>query len=277
MTKKNKTIRAILFIILVIFAVYTIMPIFWVFVTSLKTPEEAREFPPSLIPKEVTFQNYQILFQDDQMMRSFLNSIIVAVPATLLCVIISALAAFSFSRYHFKGKKQLLAAVMGVFMIPITMNTIPLYLIFQRMGLLDTYAGVILAYQVLIIPLNIFILKNHFDTIPISLEEAAALDGASTMQRFTKVIMPLSWPGLSISFIFTFRFAWNEFVLPMILISSPSKTVFQVAMYRFLGLYSIDWGLLSAAIVIGMIPILIIIIFFQRQLLQGIQAGSIKG
>lgn len=277
MSGKTKLIRSLLFIVLVVFAIYTLLPIFWVFVTSLKTPEEARSFPPSLIPKEITFDNYRTLFQDQQMMKSFLNSVIIAVPATILCVIISSLAAFAFSRYNFKGKKQLLAAVMGIFMIPITMNTIPLYLIFQRMGLLDTYTGVILAYQVLIIPLNIFILKNHFDTIPVSLEEAAALDGATTMQRFTKVIMPLSWPGLSISFIFTFRFAWNEFVLPMILISSPSKTVFQVAMYRFLGLYSIDWGLLSASIVIGMIPILIIIIFFQRQLLQGIQAGSLKG
>lgn len=277
MSGKTKLIRSLLFIVLVVFAIYTLLPIFWVFVTSLKTPEEARSFPPSLIPKEITFDNYRTLFQDQQMMKSFLNSIIIAVPATILCVIISALAAFAFSRYNFKGKKQLLAAVMGIFMIPVTMNTIPLYLIFQKMGLLDTYTGVILAYQVLIIPLNIFILKNHFDTIPVSLEEAAALDGATTIQRFTKVIMPLSWPGLSISFIFTFRFAWNEFVLPMILISTPSKTVFQVAMYRFLGLYSINWGLLSASIVIGMMPILIIIIFFQRQLLQGIQAGSLKG
>lgn len=275
--RKRHIVRTILFIILVLYAVYTLAPITWVFLTSLKTPEEASKFPPSIIPGRVTFENYEYIIKNSELRRSFMNSIIVSLAATTLCVAISALAAFSLSRYEFKAKRALTALIMGIFMIPITMNIVPLYLIFQRLGLLDTYACLILAYQVLVIPLNIFILKNHFDTIPKSLEEAAVLDGCTTMQRLTKIILPLSLPGLGVSFIFTFRFAWNEFVLPLVLISTPEKQVFQVAIYRFLGLYRIDWAHLTASVVVGMMPIVVIILFFQKQLIKGLQSGAIKG
>ena len=277
MRKKKKVIRFVLFLILIVFTIYTLAPIVWVFSTSFKTKAEANRFPPTIIPEKPTLENYVFLMNNSQMVRSFFNSLIVVIPATILCVAVSALAAFAFSRYSFAGGKTLLVIIMGIFMIPVTMNVIPLYLIFQRMGLLNTYMGVIIAYQVLVIPLNIFILKNHFDTIPKTLEEAAVLDGCSTFQRLTKIIIPLSWPGLAISAIFTFRFAWNEFVLPLLLINEPDKMVFQVAIYNFLGLYRIDWGHLSASIVVGMLPIVVIIVFFQKQLIQGIQKGSLKG
>jgi multiple sugar transport system permease protein len=267
----------VLLFILIIFAIYSVAPILWVFVTSFKTKDEAMQFPPKIIPQKVTMENYLHVFKNKEMMGSFWNSLIVSIGSTLLCVLVSALTAFSFSRYRYKGKAAFMSIIMGLFMVPVIMNLIPLYLMFGKIGLLDSKFGLIIVYQIIIIPLNIFILKAHFDTIPEALEEAAIIDGCGVLGRLKNIIIPVSWPGLTISFIFSFRFAWNEFALPLVFISSPDKMVFQVAIYRFLGLHAISWGYLTASIVVGMIPVIIIITFFQKQLLAGLTAGAVKG
>ena len=267
----------LLSLILIIFTIYSLVPVLWVAMTSFKTESAAMQFPPKIIPEEITFENYLDVFSNKEMMLSFWNSLVVSISSTLLCVLVSSLCAFSFSRYKFKGKLIIITIIMGLFMVPVIMNLIPLYLMFGKMHLLDSRIGLIVVYQIIIIPLNIFILKAHFDTIPVALEEAALIDGCGVFGRLKNIVIPIAKPGLTIAFIFSFRFSWNEFALPLVFISSSSKMIFQVAIYRFLGLHSISWGSLTASLVIGMIPVLVIVTFFQRQLLSGLSAGAVKG
>jgi ABC-type glycerol-3-phosphate transport system permease component len=205
-----------------------------------------------------------------------LNSIIVATGATLLSVFISATAGYALSRFDFRGKGILMAVILGVFMIPITVNTIPLYLMLQRIGWLDSYQGLIVPYQALILPLNVWILKNFFDTIPRELEEAAMMDGASRWQVFRIIILPLVWPGIAVAVIFAARFSWNEFVFAATFTSSPSMQTWQAALYNFLGATGSDWGPLTAGVVIGAVPVVLLYSVFQRQFVSGLTLGGVK-
>lgn len=262
---------------LIFFALIALAPILWVFTTSLKPASEAMKFPPRLIPNKITWENYKFVFTNGYLVRSLFNSFVVVIPSAFLSVIISALAAYAFARYRFKGRDILFNLMLGLFMIPVLMNLIPLYISLQKLNLLNNYLGLILTYQVLIVPLNIFMLKNYFETIPVELEEAAMIDGCSRLSALTKIVLPLIWPGLATASILSFRFAWNQFLFPLTFTSQPEMQVFQVAIYNFMGLYQVNWGYLTASIVIGMVPILIILMIFQRRFVEGLTAGAVKG
>lgn len=223
-----------------------------------------------------TAAHYIKLLSNPKYARALLNSLIVASGATVLSVFISATAGYALSRFDFRGKQVLMAVILGVFMIPITVNTIPLYLMLQKIGWLDSYQGLILPYQALILPLNVWILKNFFDTIPTELEEAAMVDGASRWQTFRLVILPLIWPGLAVAVIFAARFSWNEFVFAATFTSSPSMQTWQAALYNFLGATGSDWGPLTAGVIIGMVPVVVLYSIFQRQFVSGLTLGGVK-
>jgi ABC-type glycerol-3-phosphate transport system permease component len=163
-----------------------------------------------------------------------------------------------------------------VFMIPITVNTIPLYQMLQKIGWLDTYQGLIVPYQALILPLNVWILKNFFDTIPTELEEAAIMDGAGRWRTFRSVILPLTWPGLAVAIIFAVRFAWNEFVFAATFTATPAMRTWQGALYDLLGSTGADWGPLTAGVMIGMVPVVVLYLIFQRQFVSGLTLGGVK-
>lgn len=274
--KKNLA-KYILIAGLVLFLILSIGPILWVLTTSFKTAQEAMQFPPKIIPQKITLENYHFVLTNPKLLTSLFNSFKVAIPSSVLCVVISSMAGFAFARYKFIGKKVLFSLMLGFFMIPVLMNLIPLYVSMQKLKLLNTYAGLILSYQVLIIPLNIFMLKNYFETIPKELEEAAIIDGCTHLQVLTKIVLPLVWPGLATASILSFRFAWNEFLLALTFTSNPKMSVFTVAIYRFMGLYEVNWGYLTAGIIIGTIPTIIILGIFQKRFVEGLTAGAVKG
>jgi ABC-type glycerol-3-phosphate transport system permease component len=275
--KERKSSNILTYFLLVLYAIFTLVPMLWVFSTSLKPSSEAMSFPPSIIPKTISLENYRFVIQDPFLMRALGNSFLVVIPSTILCVAVSALAGFAFARYEFKGKNLILGLMMAIFMIPVVMNTIPLYVMFNKLNLLDNFVALILSYQILIIPLNIFLLKSHFETIPVELEEAAMIDGCNRVKALWKVTLPCAWPALAVSGIFSFRFSWNELIFPLTFANMPEMNVFQVALYKFMGLYQVDWGALTACIIIGMIPILLMFLFFQKQMVAGFTAGAIKG
>ena len=194
----------------------------------------------------------------------------------MLSVLISALAGYGFSRYEFPGKGILIGVTLGIFMIPVSVNIIPLYVMLQRLGWLNTYQGLIIPYQALILPLNVWLLKNFFDTIPRELEEAALVDGASRWTAFWRVTLPLIWPGLAVASVFAFRFSWNDFVFAATFTQTASMRTWQAAMYSFLGLERTDWGPLTAGVVIGMLPVLVLFVFFQRRFIEGLTLGAVK-
>jgi ABC-type glycerol-3-phosphate transport system permease component len=266
--------KVCIYLILVFYCLFVIVPILWVLVTSLQPGGMLRfEF----IPKKVTLENYQYIFTNSLILRSLGNSLIVSILSMVLSVVVSAMAGYAFSRYRFKGRAILMSVVLGLFMIPIIVNIIPLYSFLQRLGWLNTYQGLIIPYQALILPLNVFLMKNFFDTIPLSLEESALTDGCSKFGAFLRVTLPLSWPGVAVASMFAFRFSWNEFIFAITFISGRKMRTFQAALYWFLGLEKANWGHLTAAVIVGMIPVVIMFLIFQRQFIEGLTVGGVKG
>jgi multiple sugar transport system permease protein len=231
---------------------------------------------PRLVPESLTFGHYARILGDARFARALLNSLVVAAGSTTLSVLVSALAGYAFSRYSFPGKAILMGVVLGIFMIPVSVNIVPLYVMLQRLGWLNTYQGLILPYQALILPLNVWLLKSFFDTIPRELEEAAWIDGAGALTTLRRVILPLTWPGIAVASMFAFRFSWNDFVFAATFTSTAGMRTWQAAMYTFLGLERTDWGPLTAGVTIGMLPVIVLFLFFQRQFIQGLTLGAGK-
>lgn len=263
-----------IYIILTAYSIFVILPIVWVLVTSLQPGGTVRF---GFIPRKVTFDNYNYLLTNALMLRTMLNSLIVSILSMILSVGVSAMAGYAFSRYRFRGRNILMSVILGLFMIPIVVNIIPLYSMLQRFGWLNTYQGLIIPYQALILPLNVFLMKNFFDTIPVALEESALVDGCSKIGAFAKVTLPLTWPGLAVASMFAFRFSWNEFVFAITFISGKQMRTFQAGLYWFLGLEKASWGYLTAGVIIGMIPVVVMFLIFQRQFIEGLTMGGVKG
>lgn len=263
--------RSWLYLLLLVYAALVLFP-FLIVLSASFHPAGL----PGLIPRTITLDHYVELLSNRELLRALINSFIVAIGSMVLSVFISALAGYAFSRYEFPGKGALMGIVLGLFMIPVSVNIIPLYLMLQRIGWLDTYQGLIVPYQALILPLNVWLLKNFFDTIPVELEEAAMVDGASRWTVFWRITLPLTWPGLAVAAIFAFRFSWNEFVFASTFTSSASMKTWQAAMYAFLGLERTDWGALTAGVVIGMLPVVLFFLAFQRRFIEGLTLGALK-
>lgn len=271
------TDKWLIYSIIFIYIFITLVPLIWVFSTSLKSNDVAVSLPPKILPSDPTIENYIFVITEPRLLHSLINSLVVSLGSTGLSVLISALGGYAFARFKFRGKNILLSIVLGLFMIPVIINIIPLYLMLSQVGLLNSIFTLMITFQILIIPLNIFLLKNYFETIPQELEEAALVDGCSRFGILRRIIIPLSTPGLAIASVLAFRFSWNEFLLPIVLSNRPDSLVFQVALYQFISIYRIEWGYLTAGINIALIPIVVLMLLFQKQLIQGLTVGSLKG
>lgn len=269
--------KTLIYFVIATYLFITLAPLLWVLSTSLKPNQEAISFPPKFLPDSPTFDNYLFVLTDPKLVTSLINSLAVSLGSTGLSVVVSALGGYAFARFDFKGKNLLISTILGLFMIPVVINIIPLYILLANIGLLNSLLALVLTFQILIIPLNIFLLKNYFETIPKELEEAALIDGCSKMRAFWHIIVPISMPGFLIAAILSFRFSWNEFVLPIVLSNRPDVMVFQVALYQFISLYRIDWGYLTAGINIALIPVVVLMLFFQKRMIRGLTLGAVRG
>ncbi len=269
--------KTLIYFVIATYLFITLAPLLWVLSTSFKPNQEAISFPPKFLPDSPTFDNYLFVLTDPKLVTSLINSLVVSIGSTGLSVVVSALGGYAFARFEFKGKNLLISTILGLFMIPVVINIIPLYIMLANIGLLNSLLALVLTFQILIIPLNIFLLKNYFETIPKELEEAALIDGCSKMRAFWHVIVPISMPGFLIAAILSFRFSWNEFVLPIVLSNRPDVMVFQVALYQFISLYRIDWGYLTAGINIALIPVVVLMLFFQKRMIRGLTLGAVRG
>ena len=269
--------RSLIYFVIATYLFITLAPLLWVLSTSFKANSEAISFPPQFLPDAPTMDNYVFVLTDPKLAISLLNSLVVSLASTGLSVAVSALAGYSFARFEFRAKNLLISFILGLFMIPVVINIIPLYIMLANIGLLNSLIALVLTFQILIIPLNIFLLKNYFETIPKELEEAALIDGCSKLRAFWHVIIPISMPGFLIAAILSFRFSWNEFVLPVVLSNRPDAMVFQVALYQFISLYRIDWGYLTAGINIALIPVVVLMLLFQKKMIRGLTLGAVRG
>jgi multiple sugar transport system permease protein len=269
--------RSLIYFVIAVYLFITLAPLMWVLSTSFKPNQEAISFPPKFLPDNPTLENYLFVLTDPKLVLSLANSLLVSLASTALSVTVSALGGYAFARYEFKGKNLMMSIILGLFMIPVVINIIPLYIMLANVGLLNSLLALVLTFQILIIPLNIFLLKNYFESLPKELEEAALIDGCSRLGALVRVTIPMSLPGFLIAAILSFRFSWNEFVLPVVLSNKPDSMIFQVALYQFISLYRIDWGYLTAGINIALIPVVVLMLIFQKKMIRGLTLGAVRG
>jgi multiple sugar transport system permease protein len=269
--------KSLIYSVIAVYLFITVAPLVWVLSTSFKPNQEAISFPPKFLPDHPTLENYLFVLTDSKLVLSLINSLIVSVGSTALSVTVSALGGYAFARYDFKGKNLMMSTILALFMIPVVINIIPLYIMLANVGLLNSLLALVLTFQILIIPLNIFLLKNYFESLPQELEEAALIDGCSKLGALIRVTIPMSLPGFLIAAILSFRFSWNEFVLPVVLSNKPDSMIFQVALYQFISLYRIDWGYLTAGINIAIIPVVLLMLIFQKKMIRGLTLGATRG
>jgi multiple sugar transport system permease protein len=269
--------KSLIYSVIAVYLFITVAPLVWVLSTSFKPNQEAISFPPKFLPDHPTFENYFFVLTDSKLVLSLINSLIVSVGSTALSVTVSALGGYAFARYDFKGKNLLMSTILALFMIPVVINIIPLYIMLANVGLLNSLVALVLTFQILIIPLNIFLLKNYFESLPKELEEAALIDGCSKLGALIRITIPMSLPGFLIAAILSFRFSWNEFVLPVVIANKPDSMIFQVALYQFISLYRIDWGYLTAGINIAIIPVVVLMLIFQKKMIRGLTLGAVRG
>jgi multiple sugar transport system permease protein len=264
------------YLLLIIWIVFTIMPLYWLMSTTFKSSSEAIGYPPTLIPRHPTLKNFGILFFQSKFgFKSFLNSFVISAGATLICIICAMLAGFGFSRYRFPFKNQFLVIILLLQMIPLLAILIPLYKLYSLYHLYDTRIGLALVYAVKTVSMNTWLLKGYFDTIPVEIEEAAFIDGCSRLQAFFRIVLPIAAPGVAAAAIFAFFRSWNEFMIGMTLTSTVRP--YTVELYRFIGEHgSVDWSLLATASFIAIVPVLILFSFFQKYFIIGLAGGALK-
>jgi len=257
--------------------IFSVFPAIWMFVTSIKQPEENFTTPPKLLVENPTLSNYsRVLFESD-IPRAFLNSVIVTVGGTAITLVIAILAGYGFSRYKFKGSNVLSSSLLYGQMMPGVVLIIPLYMIFSKLHLIDTYLGLIIANLATSIPLAVIMLRSYFQGIPRELEEAAKIDGASNIGALIRVILPVSMPGVIAVSMYVILHIWEEFLFALNLTNSSDVRTLPIAINNFSGEFVIDWGAMMGASVVVSVPVLLIFLLCNKYFVKGLSDGSVKG
>jgi multiple sugar transport system permease protein len=255
---------------------YALLPVVWITSVSLKAPEEVadRKFFSGF-----DFTNYDAIFSDDQFLAALINSIGIASIATLISIVLAAMAAYATSRLDFAGKALILSGALAVAMFPPISIVGSLFDMWRAIGLYDTWPGLIIPYMTFTLPLAIYTLSAFFREIPWELEQAAQVDGATPFQAFRKIIVPLAAPGVFTAAILVFIFAWNDFIFAITLTSTDSARTVPAALAFFTGASQFEQpiGAICAASVVVTIPIIIMVLIFQRRIVAGLTAGAVKG
>ena len=262
---------------LLVFVVVALGPIAWGVVTSLYPTSALTNVPPDLDPSQLTLDNYRdVLASDRSLTRGLVNSAIVATLTAFVALSLGSAAAYALARLRVPGSNRILLGVLATQMFPGIVIAIPLFLVFSELGWIDTYPALVLTYLSFTLPIVIWILKGFFEAIPPQLERAAAVDGASTLQIFRLVILPISLPPLFATGVFAFIEAWNEFFFANILTRINIKTA-PLAIAEFAGQYQTLYGQMLAAAVLASIPVVVLAVVFRRFILQGFVEGAVKG
>jgi multiple sugar transport system permease protein len=262
---------------ILIVVVISLVPVVWIVMLSLKTPATATD--GSFIPHAWTLSNYKDIFNTSTFTAALRNSIGIALISTALAVVLASSAAYAIARLNFPGKNIILAVSLGVAMFPQISLVGPLYNLWRQIGLYDTWPGLIIPYMTFALPLSIFVLSSFFREIPWELEQAAQIDGATPFQAFRKVIVPLAMPGIVTTFILVFIICWNDFVFAISLTSTNAAQTVPAAISSFPGVsqFTVPYGDIAAAAVVVTVPVMILVLLFQRRIVSGLTAGAVKG
>jgi multiple sugar transport system permease protein len=259
--------------------IWCLLPVAWIISLSFKSVDETSAGSAQFLPKDPTLENYSAILDNGDFTRALINSFGIAMIATALSVIFATLAAYAIARLEFKGKKIVLSMALAIAMFPVVSLVGPLFDMWRTFGLFDTWPGLIIPYMTFTLPLAIWTLTAFFREIPWEMEQAAQVDGATSWQAFRKVIVPLAAPGVFTAAILTFFFAWNEFVLAISLTSTTASRTVPAQMSFFVGPdpFNPPYSQLATASVIVTIPVIIIVLLFQRKIVAGLTSGAVKG
>ena len=272
--KKSRVGPALLHGGLILGAVVTLMPLAWMVAASFMSPGEANTLPPRLVPREPTLANYTALVTRLDIVRNFANSAVITVLATVVSVLVNSLAGYAFAKLPFAGREKLFRGLASAMVIPAQVGMLPLFLLLREMGLVNTYAGVIVPYMASVF--GIFLIRQYALSVPDDLLDAARIDGAGEFMIFRLVALPVIKPILVTLAAFTFLSAWNDFMWPLIILSDSAMYTLPVALAGMVGEHVQDTELMMAGSVVTILPALVVFLVFQRTFVGGLMAGGVK-
>ncbi|CAN5799863.1 carbohydrate ABC transporter permease [soil metagenome] len=277
-TTGRRTLGTVLFyVFLVFFVLVSVFPLLWIFKMSIVTKSELFASPPTIVPQSASTAEYAQIFSDSVFQRALVNSTIISGVTTVICLFFGSLTAYAIARMRFRFKSPVMTLILSISFFPAVAIIAPLFIQYSQVGLINTYASVIITDIVFALPLTIWLLVAFFRELPVDLEDAAKVDGATTIQAFRKVIVPLAAPGVFTTAILTFIFAWNEFLFANTFLLDQSTQPVTVAIPSFATVYTVDYGAQAAASVVVTVPLVIMVLIFQRRIVSGLTAGAVKG
>jgi arabinogalactan oligomer/maltooligosaccharide transport system permease protein len=262
--------------VLLLFVAISIYPVLNVVSISLRPGDRLRSTDLAIIPPDWTFESYVKLFTEQPFLRWLGNSLVVSGVVTLTGVALASTAGYAFSRFRFIGRKATMLAILTTQMFPATMLLLPLYVLIAKLGLVDTWLGLMVFYTATALPFCVWQMKGFYDTIPASLEEAARIDGCSRAQAFWHVVLPLATPGLVITALFSFMTAWSEYIVAAQVMQDESMFTLPLGIKGFQASLSSQWGLYAAASILVSIPVVAVFLAFSKYLVNGLTVGSVK-
>ena len=263
-------------VVLIALVAFTVFPFAWALLASLR-PEAELFGDAALIPRELTLAHYRALFEERDFWIPIRNSIVVAATTTFFCILVGSTAAYALARLDFRGRNAILGFILAVTMFPQISIVSPLFLLLRTLRLIDTYPGLILPYLTFAMPLTVWLLVGYFRQIPIELEEAARIDGATRLRVFLRIVAPLAIPGMATTAILTFIYCWNEFLFALSFTLTPERQTVPVAIALFRGRYEVPWGQILAAAMVTTAPVAALVLLAQRRIVQGLTSGAVKG
>ena len=257
-------------------ACFAAAPVLWMLSSSFKSNTNIFAWPPKLIDESFSFDSYRAILSDPVKIRFFVNSYFVSTCVTLITLLIAILASYAFSRYDFKGKRQINMLIIGFQSVPTITLLIPYFSLILVMKLFDTYLALILTYMMFTLPYAIIMMTGYFNTIPKALDEAVYMDGGGSFHVLRKVLVPISVPGIISVAIYTFMQAWNEYLFALTLTKTNSMRTVPIGISLLMGQHSYNWSEMMAMSILGCLPILLLFLFFQRYFIGGMSSGSVK-
>lgn len=270
----GKPLRVLAALILIINGLF---PALWILLTSFKTEAELTLKPITWLPRTPTLQNYVQAFSDQPLLTFLFNSFMVALLSTALTLLISVLAAYALARLNLRFRGLIMSLIIAVSTFPLVTLLVPLFETMRTLDLLNTWTALIMPYTVLSLPVCILVLTSFFESIPRDLENAAMIDGCTRIGALFRVVVPLSAPGIFTAGILAFVNAWDEFLLALSFNSNPALRTLPVGIQLYQGEFAFPWPVMSAALVVGIVPIAVLIVIFQGRVVSGLTAGGIKG
>ena len=276
MKGKRRRGAVIAYLLLVLVCLYNIAPFVWMVFTSLKTDKEAYAIPPTFWPQEPTSEAYVQVLLWTNFPRYFLNSTIISLGTALLSTLIGSLAGYGFSRFVFRGRATLIGIILASQMLPGVLLVGPYFKMLAKLGLYNTYPGLILAFTTITLPFSTWMLKGFIDTVPEELDQAALVDGCTRLGAYYKVVMPVIAPGMVATMIFAFLLAWGDLLWVLVLTSGENMATVTLGLSRLVTQFRIIWPQLMAGSVVGALPPIILYLFLQNYLVEGLTAGAVK-